>query len=75
MRYAGRMRWLAAAFICGLCALAGALIAARLSPSPKAPETAAVVQRVREAARLETLDIALYKKIDFAPDPQPSDTT
>ncbi|MFL5379582.1 MAG: DUF4230 domain-containing protein, partial [Myxococcales bacterium] len=30
---------------------------------------------VREVARLETLDVSLYKKIDFSPDPRPTGTT
>ena len=28
-----------------------------------------MVEKIREAARLETLDVRLYKKIDFAPEP------
>ena len=69
------LRWLALAFICALCALGGAFVYQTMRPPPPArPETAVVVQRIRELARLETLEVALYKKIDFAPDPQPTDS-
>ena len=47
-----------------------ALHVARRSPSP--PDPPAVVLRVREVARLETLDVSLYKKVSFSPDPTPS---
>jgi hypothetical protein len=53
----------------------GALVvwhfANREKPLPDAP---ALIVKVREVARLETLDVTLYKKIDFAPDPRPSDS-
>src|SRR5207248_804641 len=39
------------------------------------PDPPALVLKVREVARLETLDVSLYKKIDFSPDPQPSGST
>jgi hypothetical protein len=59
---------------CVLCAAAAAIFTSRWTAAPRAPETAAVIQRVREVARLETLDVALYKKVEFAPDPRPSDS-
>ncbi len=34
------------------------------------PEVGAVLSQVREVARLETLDVSVYKKIAFAPEPQ-----
>jgi len=34
------------------------------------PDVASVVTRMREVARLETLDVTLYKKIAFAPEPE-----
>jgi hypothetical protein len=40
----------------------------RERPLPDAP---ALVSKVREVARLETLDVTLYKKISFTPDPAP----
>jgi hypothetical protein len=39
----------------------------REKPLSDAP---ALILKVREVARLETLDVALYKKIDFSPDPR-----
>ena len=34
----------------------------------------ALILKVREVARLETLDVSLYKKVDFQPDPSESKT-
>lgn len=42
-------------------------------PAP-VPDPPAVVERVREVARLETLEVLLYKKVTFAPEPQPADS-
>jgi len=39
----------------------------REKPLPDAP---ALILKVREVARLETLDVSLYKKIEFSPDPR-----
>jgi hypothetical protein len=66
-------RWALLAVALSLAALLGWFVASRRAPAPL-PDTPAVVQRIRDVARLETLDVALYKKIDFAPDPQPSDS-
>src|SRR5258708_35508287 len=41
---------------------------------PRLPDTPALVLKVREVARLETLDVSLYKKIDFSPDPKEQST-
>jgi hypothetical protein len=41
---------------------------------PELPDGPAVVTRIREVARLETLDVALYKKIAFAPEPAAADS-
>ncbi len=38
------------------------------------PDAPALILKVRDVARLETLDVTLYKKVDFAPDPKPSDS-
>jgi hypothetical protein len=72
----GMRRFLLVTGLCALAALAGGVLAWRLSqrPEPKGPDTPAVIARVREAARLETLDVTLYKKIDFSPDPAPADS-
>jgi hypothetical protein len=37
---------------------------------PRPPDAPALVLKIREVARLETLDVSLYKKIDFSPDPR-----
>jgi hypothetical protein len=34
------------------------------------PDAPALVLKIREVARLETLDVSLYKKVDFSPDPR-----
>ncbi|MCP3100136.1 DUF4230 domain-containing protein [Myxococcus sp. K15C18031901] len=56
-------------------ALVGAVVAGLLlrPAKPAIPDTAAVVQQMREVARLETLEVALYKKVTFTPEPQPTD--
>jgi hypothetical protein len=38
------------------------------------PDSAAVATQIREVARLETLEVTLYKKISFAPEPSPGDS-
>jgi Protein of unknown function (DUF4230) len=37
---------------------------------PPMPDERALVLRVREVARLQTLDVTLYKKVELAPDPR-----
>ena len=61
-----------------LVALAGGLglglglrLSRRESPVPDPP---AVAVRIREVARLETLDVAVYKKVTFAPEPTAGET-
>jgi hypothetical protein len=56
-----------------LAALAGAWMGNRLRAAPR-PDALAVLERVREIARFETLELNLYKKVDFRPDPPPADT-
>ncbi|MFH1811116.1 MAG: DUF4230 domain-containing protein [Pseudomonadota bacterium] len=47
-----------------------------LRPVPvQHPDPAAVVERVREVMRLETLEVSLYKKITFSPEPEAGDST
>lgn len=56
-----------------LAALAAGAVGAFLwlRPKPPAlPDTPALVTRVREVARLETLEVSLYKKVEFSPEPQ-----
>jgi hypothetical protein len=63
----------------GLCTIAcvvGAVAALSLTRerSPPPPDAPAVVEKMREVARLETLQLRLHKKISFAPDPPRADT-
>ncbi|MBI2519256.1 MAG: DUF4230 domain-containing protein [Bdellovibrio sp.] len=39
---------------------------------PRIPESSVVLMQIREVARLETLEVSLYKKITFTPDPPAS---
>jgi Protein of unknown function (DUF4230) len=36
------------------------------------PDAPALVEQVREVARLETLQVRLYKRVSFAPEPEPA---
>jgi hypothetical protein len=38
------------------------------------PDVSAVIEKVREVARLETLEVNIYKKVSFEPDPEPGRT-
>ena len=63
----------------GLCTIAcvvGAVLALSFvrERQPPPPEVPAVVEKMRDVARLETLQIRLHKKISFEPDPRPADT-
>jgi hypothetical protein len=62
-----------------LLVLAGGVVGAGLvwvlshrHPEPGLPPAPLVVDRIREVARLETLDLQVYKKIAYAPEPTPS---
>ena len=58
-----------------LAALLGAAVAAwwlRRAPAATPPATPVAIERMREVARLETLDVEVYKKIAYAPDPVPT---
>jgi hypothetical protein len=62
-----------------LLVLAGGVVGAGLvwglshrQPEPGLPSAPLVVDRIREVARLETLDLQVYKKIAYAPEPTPS---
>jgi hypothetical protein len=54
----------------------GLVVAWRLlSPRPPAPpDPPALIETIRQVARLETLEVRLYKKITFAPEPEPADS-
>lgn len=64
------MRRLVALAVFGLALGAGVALALRLArASPEAPGAPAVIVQIREVARLETLDVSVYKKVAFAPEP------
>ncbi len=66
--FRGVRRWLLPLALLGLGMLLGALWAGRKNESPVA-DPPALVERVREVVRLETLEVSLYKKVSFAPEP------
>ncbi|HET6924105.1 MAG TPA: DUF4230 domain-containing protein [Anaeromyxobacteraceae bacterium] len=68
------MRRLLALLVFGLAVGGGAFLAWRLlAPRPPPPpDPPAVVERIREVARLETLEVTLYKKVAFDPQPVPA---
>jgi hypothetical protein len=64
------MRRLLYVIIFGLAIGAAAAATTRALSRERAPlDPPAVVTRIREVARLETLDVRLYKKVTFAPEP------
>lgn len=65
------MRALGKLVLLGLAIGAGAVLAWRiLAPGgPPPPDAPAVVEKVRQVARLEALQVSLYRKIAFAPEP------
>lgn len=69
------MRRLLGLLLLGLAVGAGLGLALRLGRRPPAlPDPPAVALRIREVARLETLEVTLYKKVSFAPEPAPADS-
>lgn len=40
--------------------------------SPVTPDPPALVEQIREVSRLETLQVRLYKRVSFAPEPTPA---
>jgi hypothetical protein len=67
------MRRLLGLLLVALAAAAGTAIALRLGRDAKArPDPPAVVTAIREVARLETLEVRLWKKVTFAPEPAES---
>jgi hypothetical protein len=68
------VRRLLALVLVALALGAGLGVALRLGRRPPLPDPPAVAVRIREVARLETLQVALYKKVSFAPEPAPADS-
>ncbi len=69
------MRRLAILVLLALAAGAGVGLALRLGRrGPELPDPPAVAIRLREVARLETLEVVLYKKVTFSPDPREADS-
>jgi hypothetical protein len=69
------MRSFLKVFALCISAVVGAGVAWHLAQpaAPQRPDPAAVVAQMREVARLETLDVVLYKKVSFAPDAAPAE--
>lgn len=61
----------AAVFAFGLGGLA---VKAYLSREPPSADAPSVLVQLREVARLETLEVSVYKKVTFEPDPQGAPT-
>ena len=69
------IRSLLLVLVLGLGVGAGVVLVQRVvSARPPVPDPPAVMVQVREVARLETLQVALYKKVTFAPDPAAADS-
>jgi hypothetical protein len=69
------MRRLLSLLLLGLAVGAGlALALAAVRRAPALPDPPAVATQIREVARLETLEVTLYKKISFAPEPAAADS-
>jgi hypothetical protein len=68
------MRRLLPLAVLGLAVGLGAALGVRLlgRPAERLPDPPAVVERVREVSRLVALDLTLYKKVSFAPEPVPA---
>jgi len=65
------VRRLAILVLVALALGAGLGLGLRAGRRPSAlPDPPAVAIRIREVARLETLDVTLYKKVTFAPEPE-----
>src|SRR5256886_17072708 len=61
---------LAVAALLLACALGAGLVWHLSHREARLPDAPALVLKIREVARLETLEVSVYKKIDFSPDPR-----
>jgi hypothetical protein len=68
------MRWVLRIGVVLLAIALGFGVAAKvfMSRAPNRPDPPALVERIREVARLETLEVRLYKRVSFAPEPEPA---
>lgn len=66
-----RVRTIFIGFVAGLAAALWLWRAGAHRPPRHPPDPPSLIEKVREVARLETLDVTLYKKVDFEPDPEP----
>jgi hypothetical protein len=67
---AGMRNLLAVAALLLAFALGAGLVWHLSHREARLPDAPALVLKIREVARLESLDVSLYKKIDFSPDPR-----
>ena len=74
MEETSRRAWLRTVLLVVAGVALGAVAVRALSPRllGPTPPTPLVVDRMREVARLETLDLQVYKKIAYAPEPTPT---
>ena len=69
----GRRFGLAYVLFMGVAFAAGIVSALYLSAHrERTPDVVTVVERMRDVARLETLDVNVYKKVGYAPEPLPT---
>lgn len=61
------------AFVLGAgLVLAGLLVVFATRQAAPVAQAPTIVERMREVARLETLDVNVYKKVGYAPEPEPT---
>lgn len=70
LKFLARLGVLAVVFCLGAVAVLGFQRRGRTAP----PDGPTIITRMREVARLETLDVTLFKKISFEPDPEPANS-
>src|SRR5690348_646122 len=62
-----------AALVLAAAVGAAGVLAWQRRGTPPAPDAPVVLSAVREVMRLETLDVTLYKKVIYNPEPRPGD--
>jgi len=68
----GRLRRVVLPVLLLALGMGSLVLAWRARPVSAVAPTPVVLERVQETARLETLQVALYRKISFAPEPVPA---